>query len=161
VKVVSNTSPLLNLALIGELPLLQRLFDKVVVPEAVRSELDVHFIGAGTGVGSPLPHWIETLPVTNQALVRSLSLELDAGEAEAIALAVEMQADIVLLDERLARRVGARLGLRFVGVLGLLVESKRRGLIPFVKPVLDALITRAGFWVGNSLYLRVLAEVGE
>jgi hypothetical protein len=90
-----------------------------------------------------------------------LSLELDAGEAEAIALAVEMQADIVLLDERLARRVGARLGLRFVGVLGLLVESKRRGLIPFVKPVLDALITRAGFWVGNSLYLRVLAEVGE
>ena len=160
-KVVSNTSPLLNLALIGELSLLQGLFDRIVVPHAVRSELEGRLFRAGISAPFPMPPWIEARPVANRPLVDSLSLELDAGEAEAIALAVEMRADLILLDERLARRVGARLGLRFVGVLGLLVEAKRRGLIPFVKPILDALLITAGFWVGNSLYKRVLAEVGE
>ena len=160
-KVVSNTSPLLNLALIGELSLLQGLFDRIVVPHAVRSELEGRLFRAGISAPFPMPPWIEARPVANRPLVDSLSLELDAGEAEAIALAVEIQADLILVDERLARKVGTRLGLRFVGVLGLLVEAKRRGLIPFVKPVLDALLTMAGFWVGNSLYKRALSEVGE
>ena len=160
-KVVSNTSPLLNLALIGELSLLQGLFDRIVVPHAVRSELEGRLFRAGISAPFPMPPWIEARPVANRPLVDSLSLELDAGEAEAIALAVEMPANLIHLDERLARRVGARLGLRFVGVLGLLVEAKRRGLIPFVKPILDALLITAGFWVGNSLYKRALSEVGE
>lgn len=107
------------------------------------------------------PRGWKTRSVTNRALVDSLRLELDAGEAEAIALAIELKADLVLLDERLARRVVTGLGLKFAGVLGLLVEAKRRGLILLVKPLVDALMSRAGFWVGQDLYSRVLAEVGE
>ncbi len=160
-KVVSNTSAVLNLALIGELSLLRRLFDEIVVPDAVQSELEVRLLKAGTTAALAIPSWIQSRPVANRPVVDSLSLELDAGEAEAIALAVEMQADLVLLDERLARRVAGRLGLRFIGVLGVLVEAKRRGVIPLVKPVLDALLAKAGFWVGKPLYTRVLSEVDE
>jgi hypothetical protein len=109
----------------------------------------------------PLPPWVEKRSVANRSLLDSLRLELDAGEAESIALAVELKADFVLLDERLARRIATGLGLKVAGLLGVLVEAKRRGLIVLVKPILDALITKAGFWVGRDLYARVLVEVGE
>lgn len=160
-KVVSNTSPILNLALVGELSLLQRLFGEVAVPDAVRNELETLSSAPGTNALHPLPAWVTTRSIANRPLVDSLSLELDAGEAEAIALAVELNADIILLDERLARRVAAGLSLKVVGVVGLLIEAKRRSLIPFVKPVLDVLMTRAGFWIGPSLYARALADAGE
>lgn len=74
-----------------------------------------------------------------------MSRELDKGEAEAIALALELGADQVLIDERRGRRIAARLNLRYTGILGILVEAKNRGLISEVKPLLDALIDRAGF----------------
>jgi hypothetical protein len=159
VIVVSNTSPLLNLALVGQLDLLERLFEKVFVPDAVVSETAA--FSAGTGMVLPLPPWVEKRSVTNRSLLDSLQLELDAGEGESIALAVELNADLVLLDERLARRIATGLGLKVAGLLGLLVEAKRRRLIVLVKPILDALMTRAGFWVGRDLYARVLAEVAE
>ena len=86
---------------------------------------------------------------------------LDLGEAEAIALAVETQADRVLIDERQGRLVAARLNLRYTGILGVLVEAKSQGLITEVKPLLDALINQAGFWVAKPLYNRVLRFVDE
>jgi len=86
---------------------------------------------------------------------------LDRGEAESIALAAELRADLVLLDERRARRIASRLGLRYVGLVGILIEAKRRSKLPAVKPVLDALITQAGFWVSTDLYARVVEAAGE
>ncbi len=74
---------------------------------------------------------------------------------------MERQADVVLIDERRARAVATRLGLNVVGVLGVLVEAKHKALIPDLKPILDDLITRAGFWVSVQLYERVLQAVGE
>jgi len=90
-----------------------------------------------------------------------LSNELDTGEAEAIALAVEMQADQVLIDERRGRLVASRLNLRYTGILGILVEAQNKGLIAEVKPLLDALINEAGFWVSEPLYNSVLQLVNE
>jgi hypothetical protein len=94
-------------------------------------------------------------------LVDSLLLELDPGEAEAIVLAAEMRADLLLLDERRGRTVAARLGVKHIGLLGVLVDAKRKGFLLAVKPVLDEIMARAGFWVSNRLYVRVLHEVGE
>lgn len=83
------------------------------------------------------------------------------GEAEAIALTVEVQAEQVLIDERRGRLVAARLNLRYTGILGILVEAKSQGLIAEVKPLLDALVNEAGFWVAEPLYNSVLRLVNE
>ena len=90
-----------------------------------------------------------------------MSNELDIGEAEAIALAVEIQADQVLIDERRGRLVATRLNLRCIGILGILVEAKIQGLIAEVQPLLDALVNEAGFWVAEPLYNSILRLVGE
>ena len=79
-------------------------------------------------------------------------IAIDVGEAEAIALAVEVEADQVLIDERRGRLVAARFNLRYTGLLGILVEAKSQGLIVEVKPLLNALINQAGFWIAEPLY---------
>lgn len=86
---------------------------------------------------------------------------LDAGEANAIALALELQADDLLIDERLGRQEAVRLGLSIIGILGILLVAKQRSLIPQVQPVMDALINKAGFRVSTQLYQRVLALAKE
>lgn len=93
--------------------------------------------------------------------MRQLCAQLDRGEAEAIVLALERRADVLLVDERRGRRVTAAFGLRVIGLLGMLAEAKRIGLIERVKPVLNDLIGRAGFWIGADLHAKVLAELGE
>ncbi len=86
---------------------------------------------------------------------------MDAGEAEAIALAIEMQANLLLLDERRGRAIAKQLGLTVTGLLGILVVAKQQGHLVALKPVLHALITVAGFWIDERLYTWVLESVGE
>ncbi len=159
--VVSDTSPINNLAAISQLYLLHQLYGTVLIPEAVYQELtDPSFPVAG-GTEVQTLDWIQTRTVRDRTIVESLSNELDIGEAEAIALAVEIQAERLLIDERRGRLVASRLNLRYTGILGILVEAKSQGLIAEVKPLLNALIDRAGFWVAEPLYNRVLQLVDE
>jgi hypothetical protein len=161
VIVVSDTSPLNNLAAINQLHLLHQLYRTVLIPEAVYRELtDPNFPIAGATEVQTI-EWIQTRAVSDRTLVEALSNELDIGEAEAIALAVESQAEQVLIDERRGRLVATRLNLRYTGILGILVEAKSQGLIAEVKPLLDALVNDAGFWVAEPLYNSVLQLVNE
>ena len=98
--------------------------------------------------------------MSNQILVNALQVELDKGEAEAIALAQELAADLLLIDEHLGRAAATRLGVRIIGLLGVLIEAKHRGLILEVKPLVDALMN-LGFRVKHDLYQRVLQAAGE
>lgn len=159
--VVSNTSPLINLAAIGQLTLLQPLYGRIVIPQTVYHEMVV--MGAGQAGAQEVQQldWISCATVTDRALVSVLSVGLDPGEAEAIAAAVEFHAELLLIDEQRGRATAQRLGLRVIGLLGILIEAKHRGLVEAVKPLLDALISRAGFWVRKDLYRRVLQAAGE
>jgi predicted nucleic acid-binding protein len=161
VIIVSDTSPINNLAAINHLHLLLQLYGMVFIPEAVYRELtDPNFPVAGAAEVQTFD-WIQTRTISDRTLVEALSNELDVGEAEAIALAVEMQADQVLIDERRGRLVASQLNLRYTGILGVLVEAKSKGLIAGVRPLLDALINEAGFWVAEPLYNSVLQLVNE
>ena len=159
--VVSDTSAINNLAAIGALDLLRALYGTVVIPEAVYAELtDPDFPVAGSKEVQSLD-WIQVRAVTDRTMIESLRGELDPGESESIALALELNAERVLIDERRGREVAKRLNLRYTGILGVLVEAKAQGLIAEVKPSLDALINQAGFWVAKPLYDSVLRFVEE
>ncbi|MCA2552310.1 MAG: DUF3368 domain-containing protein, partial [Microcystis sp. M04BS1] len=140
---------------------LESIYQTVIIPDVVARELAAAsnpLIPAILQVG-----WIQPQPLTNSELVNQLQQErgLDAGEANAIALALELQADDLLIDERLGRQEALRLGLSIIGILGILLVAKQRSLIPQVQPVMDTLISQAGFRVSSQLYQRVLALAEE
>ena len=159
--VVSDASPLINLVRIGKLGLLRHLYGELSIPEAVWREVVAEGAGQPGADEIEAATWIKAQAVKNVQLVQALQQELDAGEAEAIALAVEMGAELLLMDERLGRDTARHLGLHFTGLIGVLVEAKRKGLIQKVKPYLDALRDIAGFHISDTLYLRVLGDERE
>jgi hypothetical protein len=93
-------------------------------------------------------------------LLRS-AIGLDPGEAAALALAVEIHADVVLLDERRGREAASQLGLRTIGILGLLLQAKSAGFLAAIQPILDDLRREAGFWMAEPLRQQVLRLAGE
>src|SRR3989304_2180518 len=147
----------MNLAVINQLKIIEQLYGKVIIPEEVSNEL----FAAGIYPLIEKNPWIEKYQVKNKGLSDSLKIELDDGEAEAIALAIELKADLVLMDERLGRNIASRSGQKCIVIMGILMEAKNKGIIASVKPVVDDLITKAGFWIRNDLYLKVLREAGE
>jgi predicted nucleic acid-binding protein len=161
--VISDTSPLSSLALVGCLSLLQDIYARVIIPQAVADEL-TNSTDEDINIKAMLSlEWIQVQQTTNSELVVCLRDEynLDLGEAEAIALALELKADELLIDERLGRREAVRLGLSITGVLGVLLIAKNRGLISRVKPIIDALITQASFRVSRQLYEEALRTANE
>jgi hypothetical protein len=127
----------------------------------VTSELS---FGGGTWPGFTevnSAEWVHIEQVGNRVLVDALRLDLDFGEAETIALALEMQADLVLLDEAAARYAARHFDLRVMGVVGLLVQAKKLNLITEIRSHLDALRQQAGFYLGEPVYLHALDMVGE
>ena len=159
--VVSNTSPIINLAAIGQLDLLRLLFGTIAIPQAVFHEVAVRgHEQAGSSEIQVYP-WFERHEVQNAALVKQLEQHLDAGEAEAIAVAAELHADLLLIDERRGRRAAQQLGISVVGLLGILLLAKQRGYLNAIKPLLHDLIRVAGFWIDRELYKQVLMSAGE
>ncbi len=159
--IVSNTSPLTNLAAIGQFNLLRRLYARLHIAHGVWEELNA---GGKRWPGRDevaAADWIAQHAVQNQALVTALQRDLDRGEAESIALALELEADLILLDEKEGRRSAKRFGLRVVGVVGILLEAKAKGIVDTVRPYLDALRQAAGFYLSESLYQHTLALAGE
>ena len=159
--VVSNSSPLVSLSAIGRLELLRDLYGTIAIPRAVHHEVAVQGSGRPGAVEVQSFAWITCCDVRNPNVVTALQGKLDEGEAEAIVLALELPADLLLMDERLGRIEAARFGLRFIGTLGVLIEAKARGHLREVKPVLDELRTKAGFYMSEALRVRVLQETGE
>ena len=160
--VVSNTSPLSNLALIGRLELLREQVGSVHIPPAVRAEIARH------------PHpdsrqrldqafqagWIKVVTL-GSPVPPDLQATLDLGEAEALALALESKATLVLLDESAARLQARRLGLAHTGVLGVLLKARQTGRLPSLREAIQQLRQGARFFVHPSLERQLLITANE
>ncbi len=157
--VVSDTSPILSLVLIGRLELLHDLYGTIMIPDAVRSEIVATEQSGAQEVA--LADWLVVRPIDSDIVLKLLLREVDRGEAEAIGLALQLNADVLLIDERKARHLAAYLELGVVGLLDVLQEAKQRQLITSVKPILDDLIARAHFRLSRKLYQRTLFTAGE
>lgn len=152
--VVSDTSPILNLSVIGRLELLNSLYGDIVVPPTVAQELSI----SGFPLKAP---WIIVRAADNQSAVRELKEVLDPGESEAIIIAQETSADLLLIDERRGRKIATARSLKCIGLLGVLAEAKRKCIINQCGPLLEAMIDKAGFWIGSQLKQQFLTGVDE
>lgn len=159
--VVSNTSPIINLAQINGLDLLPRLYGKIIVPSAVYREIVIAGAGRAGSDEVQTANWIEVRQVADSTLLRELRMLVDQGEAEAISLSVEIGADLLLIDETRGRQQAVNASLQHIGLLGVLRDAKSQGLLPNIKPKLDALYSKAGFWMSKELYDSVLRAAGE
>lgn len=159
---VSNTSPLLNLAIIGELELVRSQFGRVLIPPAVAEEFRLKEGRQGSSVLSQAmeEEWIVTEAPSDDPLIRTLRQDLDQGESEAIALAAEKKAGRILLDEREGRRRARRVGLKVTGALGILARADREGKLDSLPEALDRLEEEAGFWISSTLREEILSGSG-
>ncbi len=154
-----DTTAIIALASIDALELLHALFGRIVVPPTVRDELRA---GGPTAPGysaTEATGWIEVASLADPRRAELLS-DLDRGEAEVIALALEAAVNVVVLDDRLARRHAKRLRLRVTGTIGLLIAAKRRGLIPSVATLVENL-QAAGFRLSSAQVAEALRLSGE
>lgn len=106
-------------------------------------------------------NWVEIRACANQAFKQKLEIDLDSGEAESIALAVELQPDWLIMDETNGRAVAKTLHINVIGLLGLLLRAKEAGIFHEIRPILDDLSSRAGFWISRKIYLELLRLAGE
>lgn len=156
--VIADASCLIALSRIQQLPLLEKLYGRITIPPAVTEE-----VAASTDKRRiPLEQfsWIEIKPLGQPLGARMLFPTLGQGEAESIALAAELNADLVILDETAARNIAKMLDLKFTGTLGVLLKAKKRGFIPRIKPLLNEII-RAEFRLSHPLYAWILDLADE
>lgn len=157
--VVSDTSPVVNLAGIGQLALLPALFGEVILPPGVFDEIVVRGKGKPGEAEIASATWVQVRACTDASLLAKFS-HLDPGEAEAIALAIELDAHQLLIDEKAGRQAAIDENIQVIGVLGILLQAKTMGLITNILPHLNALI-QFGFHVDAALYARVRTTAGE
>jgi len=158
--IVSNTTPLVAMAMADRFDLLNRIFGQISIPRGVSREVVEE--GQERPGASEVREaaWIKVVEVQPKLAVAVLVDELDSGESETIVLAREMQADWVLVDERLARRKLAMLGIPTIGTLGILLKAKEVELIETIRPEMDKLRAR-GFRLTRRVYEDVLRMAEE
>lgn len=156
--VVVDTTPIISLSLLQYLHLLEILYTEVLIPLAVQAEV----IAGGSRTGAAelrRATYIRSVPLQDPQRATLLS-DLDRGEAEVIALGIERQADLLIIDEQLGRRHAQRLGLPITGTLGVLLKAKQLGYVPEVKPLILQL-RQNGIRLSDALTKRMLELADE
>ncbi len=156
---IANTSPIILLAKVGKLDLMSALYGEVIIPPAVAAEVRAK----PEAVSQELQQFLQSVEVRspkNVTLVRALSVNLGAGEAEVIALATEIPGVLVIMDDAEGRRVAYGIDLQVTGTIGVLVEGKTRRRIPTIAPLLDRLVAE-GLWLSERMRRAILDAVGE
>ncbi|MDF1570865.1 MAG: DUF3368 domain-containing protein [Bacteroidales bacterium] len=157
-KVVSNTTPIISLLKLNRLDLLRQLYTQIFIPAAVYTEVEA---GKEKGFYKDLSKidWIKIVEIQNKQAIKYF-LDLDSGEAEAIVLATELSADLILIDEKLGRFHAKHADLKVTGTVGILLKAKTEGLIENLKPMLNEL-TEKDVWITEKLKKEILEKAGE
>ena len=147
--IISDTSCLILLHKIGELELLYKLFGTIITTGEVANEF-----------GLPLPEWIEIKEPVNKNYQSIIEASVDKGEASAIALAVELEDCLLIIDDLKGRNFAHQLGLTIIGTIGILLDAKLAGIIPLVNPLLTK-IKETNFRISENLEILILKKAGE
>ena len=154
--IVSNASPLIVLLKINKLSILKELFEKIVVPEAVYKEITAK---EHDKLVFDKLEWIEVRSARNIEMTALLEKLIDRGEAEAVVLARELSATL-LIDDAKARKYAKLLNIEVIGTLGLLKIAKRRGLVRSVRKVINGMLAE-GYYIEDKLVRKILKDIGE
>lgn len=162
-RVVSNTSPISNLAVVGRLQILRDQMESVVIPGAVFLELErIENLKAKDAIASAVADgWLQVKVLEDQTLANVLCTALDAGESEAIALARTIGANLLVMDESAGRSMARNLELQVTGTLGVLLKAKRAGHLPSLTDEIDRLVGDAGFLVSARVRQFFIEAAGE
>ena len=147
--VIADTTCFILLDKIGKLDLLKQVFTNITTTKTIALEF-----------GKPLPEWINILPVTNINYQEILEIEVDAGEASAIALSFEFENPLLILDDFKARKLATKLNLPFTGTFGILLKAKNKGVISAIKPIAE-LIQQTNFRFSDTVLKSILMEANE
>ena len=157
-KVVSNTTPIISLLKVGKLEILKELYQELFIPYEVYLEIEA---GKNTEYYTDLTkvEWIRIVKIQSEKSLLFF-LDLDKGEAEAIVLANETNADLIILDETLGRFHAKHVGLNVTGTIGILLKAKENGIIDKIKPILNEL-SQKGIWLSEKLIKQTLTKASE
>ncbi|MCH8318192.1 MAG: DUF3368 domain-containing protein [Bacteroidetes bacterium] len=157
-KVILDTTPILTLLKISKFSLLKDIYEKIIIPEGVYQEIE---IGKNKEYYINLAEleWVKIEKIKNNQAIKYLA-GLDKGEAEVIILAEEINADIVVIDEKIGREYAKRNNLNLTGTLGILIKAKNKRLIKAIKPLIDEMQNK-GVWLNDKLIISVLKITGE
>jgi uncharacterized protein len=158
--VISDTSCIGYLIIIDKLSLLKDNFSKIIIPETVHKE--ILQLSSKYNLREYLhSNWINVNRITNKKLFNELLQKVDEGESEAIVLSQEIHADLLLIDERKGTEIARSLGIKTIGLLGVLLLAKERKIIPLVQPILEELTKNIIFRINKILYKNILQEANE
>lgn len=147
--IIADTSCFIILTNIEELDLLQKVYGRVVTTVVVATEY-----------GEPFPEWVDIKNATDKHSQQILEVQVDKGEASAIALALETEGCTIILDDYKARKVAVRLGIDVTGTVGIIIRAKLLGIIPSIKPYL-AKIRQTDFRLSDEIEKQALIEANE
>jgi len=147
--VISDASCLIALNNIDSLNILKDLYNEVIITVEVKNEF-----------GESLPNWINVVKVQDLQKKRELEEVLDAGEASSIALSLEIEDSILIIDELKGRKIASSLNIKIIGTIGILILAYKKGLIKDLISVILKLVNN-GFRLSNSLLNRIIDQFGK
>ncbi|GHV85813.1 nucleic acid-binding protein [Spirochaetia bacterium] len=156
--IVCDSAPLLALAVCGQLDLLEKLYNEVLIPEAVFQEATV----SDKPYADTIAEWAQgkIVEITDTEFFLAVKPALHKGEAEAITLYKEKSADFLLIDEKKGRKVAEYYDVKIIGTIGLLLKAKQEGILPRIKPYIE-LLQQSTIRIAPELYQRALERAGE
>ena len=154
-KVIVNSTPLISLIALDKLDILRDLYSEIIIPTAVYDEISVK-----DNFTLSQHDWIKIKEITNEVAKGAFTAALHEGEVEVLILAKEISADLVIIDDGLARKHAKYLGIKLTGTIGVLLKAKEKGIIKYLKPYLDKLIEN-NFYISENIYNEILKLTDE